>query len=600
MKKLLQQFIILSFCFVIVEHSSAQVTTSLLWTYSADWYVWSIALTTDVNNNGTNDVFAGAWDDRIYCVEGASGAELWSTTIGASVREVASIADVNNDGIADCLAGSDDDNVYCISGDPAQTGAEIWSYYAGASVYGVASLPDVSGDGIQECLAATGNQYLYCFSGASQGTGTILWSYQDNHGFWDVVPVTDVNADGYSDCFAGSMDNQVNCFSGKISISGSRKLWTYATSGDVWCVNVIPDVNSDGINDCIAGTGDDRVLCLSGTDGSLIWSYTAGGDVWCVAPLGDVNNDNKAECLAGSADNKVYCFDGSNGTKRWERDMSGDVWSAAPLSDINGDNVPDCVVGTGFNEIATISGLSIGIGAILWSEATIGDVKCVISGGDINNNGVEDVVSGSYDSNIRAHESNSLVVSVELVSFSASRVGRNVNLEWNTASELNNFGFEILKSNDGHNFEKLGFVHGHGTTSTQKNYYFVDEDASSQILFYQLNQIDFDGTQTQSQIIKIDLTAPVDFTVLNNYPNPFNASTVIKFTVPSADFVQVTITNVTGEIVKLLLNKLVDTGTHHVFWNGKNDFGSTVASGTYICSVKWGDSFETFPLTYVK
>ncbi|MBC8185698.1 VCBS repeat-containing protein [candidate division KSB1 bacterium] len=518
------------------------------------------------------------------------------------MREVASIPDVNGDGLADCLAGSDDDNVYCISGDPAQVGAEIWSYYTGGSVYGVAAIPDVNGDGIQDCLAATANSTAYCISGASSGTGTVLWSHPDDYGYWDIVAVPDVNSDGYYDVFAGSMSNKVYCLSGKASISGSRELWSYAASGDIWVVSIIEDVNADGIYDCLAGTGDDRVLCLSGKDGTFLWDFSATYDVRCVTSIGDVNNDGKSDCVAGSSDHYAYCLSGSNGSKLWERNFGtgADVWAVAAIPDINSDGKPDCVVGTLNNEVVTISGASSGIGTVLWSQSTGGDVRTVAAASDLNENGIVDILSGSSDSYIRAYEGNSLVVAVELVSFSAFRVDNNIHLEWNTASELNNYGFKIIKSNDGINFEEIGFVHGHGTTSTPNSYSFVDEDGGSEILFYQLNQIDFDGTQTKSEIIKIDVAVPSDFTVLKNYPNPFNANTKIQFTVPSKESVQVSVINISGEIVRILLNKLVPAGAHQVFWNGKNDFGSEVASGTYICSVKWGNSIKTFPMTYLK
>ena len=186
------------------------------------------------------------------------------------------------------------------------------------------------------------------------------------------------------------------------------------------------------------------------------------------------------------------------------------------------------------------------------------------------------------------------------VSFSAARFGRDIHLEWNTASELNNFGFEIFKSFDGKNFEKVGFVHGHGTTSSPNNYSFVEKGAGSQTFYYQLNQIDFDGTQTKSEIIEIDIAVPTDFSVQNNYPNPFNAFTVIQFTVPSKKVVQVTVTNISGEVVNMLLNEPVEAGTHHVRWNGKNNFGSEVASGAYVCSVKWGNTLKSFQMSYVK
>ncbi len=74
MKQQIQFFIILLTFLIVGNRANAQTSTSLIWSYSTDWYVWSVVPTNDVNGNGKNDVFAGAWDDRIYCLEGASGA----------------------------------------------------------------------------------------------------------------------------------------------------------------------------------------------------------------------------------------------------------------------------------------------------------------------------------------------------------------------------------------------------------------------------------------------------------------------------------------------------------------------------------------------
>ncbi|MDP1678068.1 MAG: hypothetical protein Q8L88_14520, partial [Bacteroidota bacterium] len=91
-----------------------------------------------------------------------------------------------------------------------------------------------------------------------------------------------------------------------------------------------------------------------------------------------------------------------------------------------------------------------------------------------------------------------MALPVELVSFSATAKGKNVELKWNTATEVNNYGFEIERSvvsdrhlqGDGYfSWTKIGFVEGNGTTNAPKLYSFVDASASGKVL-YRLKQID--------------------------------------------------------------------------------------------------------------
>ena len=89
---------------------------------------------------------------------------------------------------------------------------------------------------------------------------------------------------------------------------------------------------------------------------------------------------------------------------------------------------------------------------------------------------------------------------VELISFNATVLENNVKLDWATATETNNSGFEVERkqvfspqSSVG-NWEKIGFVEGHGTTTEPKSYSFPDEKVTTGKYKYRLKQIDFDGT----------------------------------------------------------------------------------------------------------
>ena len=175
-------------------------------------------------------------------------------------------------------------------------------------------------------------------------------------------------------------------------------------------------------------------------------------------------------------------------------------------------------------------------------------------------------------------------VPVELASFSAQVSQNSVKLGWTTATESNNFGFDIERSFDGDVFSKIGFVQGQGTTVVPQHYVFEDNeiDLADELHYYRLKQIDTDGSFEYSVTIKVELLSPETFVLRQNYPNPFNPGTLISYQIPLSSKVTLVIYNLQGQVVRTLVNEEVSRGFHNVIWNGKDDFGKSVATGVYV------------------
>jgi photosystem II stability/assembly factor-like uncharacterized protein len=169
-----------------------------------------------------------------------------------------------------------------------------------------------------------------------------------------------------------------------------------------------------------------------------------------------------------------------------------------------------------------------------------------------------------------------LFIPVELTSFTAETSENEIILNWATATELNNQGFEIDRSFDNETFEKIGFVPGFGTTTESKSYTYKITEFASGIQYYRLKQIDFDGTYEYSEVIEVEGIAPLQFTLLQNYPNPFNPSTSINFSIPVDSNAKMKLYNMLGQEVAELLNSEISAGIHHIDFNA-----SSLSSGTY-------------------
>jgi hypothetical protein len=168
-------------------------------------------------------------------------------------------------------------------------------------------------------------------------------------------------------------------------------------------------------------------------------------------------------------------------------------------------------------------------------------------------------------------------VPVELTSFIAKVVDRSVMLNWSTATEVNNQGFEILRSAQNDNdWQKIGYVPGFGTTTEPKSYSYIDQSVSSGTYYYQLKQIDFDGSFTYSDAAVVEVSLPTVFSLEQNYPNPFNPITSIQFSLPVDARVTINIYNLVGENVAEVVSGNFTAGTHRVDVNA-----GTLTSGIY-------------------
>jgi hypothetical protein len=173
------------------------------------------------------------------------------------------------------------------------------------------------------------------------------------------------------------------------------------------------------------------------------------------------------------------------------------------------------------------------------------------------------------------------IVPVELTSFTASVVGSEVKLLWETASELNNSGFSIERNYANSGYTEVAFVPGFGTTTEPKSYSFSDQNLRNGVYSYRLKQIDFDGTFTYSDEVEIEVIAPASFSLDQNYPNPFNPSTRISFSLAVDSKVSLKIFDVLGQEVASLVNKDLTQGVHTYDFNA-----SGINSGVYFYKIE--------------
>lgn len=189
------------------------------------------------------------------------------------------------------------------------------------------------------------------------------------------------------------------------------------------------------------------------------------------------------------------------------------------------------------------------------------------------------------------------IVPVELTSFSAIAEKDEVYLKWTTATETNNQGFEILRKDQSENstWQNVGYVAGFGTTTEPKSYSFVDSKLEAGNYIYRLKQIDFDGTITYSEEVNVEVEIPLVYSLEQNYPNPFNPSTIIKYSISEDDFVKLSVYNLLGEEVTILVNNEQKAGRYEVVFDA-----SKLSSGIYMYRLESNNFLSIKKMVLVK
>lgn len=314
----------------------------------------------------------------------------------------------------------------------------------------------------------------------------------------------------------------------------------------------------------------------------IILKTTNGGETW--ASQWDFQPN-------GSVFRHVYFSDTSNGTAVGTNGTilrttnGGKVWNFQTNKttvDLNGVYFIDSLNGVAVGNFGTI--LKTTNGGMTWILQTSG-TSYDLRGIYFPNSNSGTIVG--FGGKILKTTTNN-VLPVELTSFTAVNTVNGVRLNWSTATELNNHGFEVQRGKDKSNFIAVGFVNGNGTSTAQHTYSFKDKNINTGKYYYRLKQIDFNGSYKYSHIVEVNLNIPIQFSLEQNYPNPFNPTTTIKYSIPNQSLITMKLYDVLGREVTTLVNEEKTAGIYKVELNA-----SSLASGVYFYRIKAGDFVQT-------
>jgi Secretion system C-terminal sorting domain len=429
------------------------------------------------------------------------------------------------------------------------------------------------------------------------------WVYKRTSGVWSQVGSklegggAQYGQQGYSVAISGDGNTAVVGANNDSPYYGSA--FVYVWNGSTWVEqgNKLVGGNNSAFGSAVALSSDGNTLIVGGSGD---YNYASVGAIWIFNRMPDSswvlmeNEIRPSDYTAGTP--SIGCSvslssDGSTAIVGGLGDHSYDGAAWIFKRSISTDTV--------WNQIGTklIGTDTVGASRMGGSVAISGDGNTVIVGG---------YGDSSYAGATWVYATPSAPLPVELTSFTASPNRLIAELHWTTATEINNAEFEVeqrplrsppLTGDGTEQWHRVGSVAGAGTSNSPKSYSFVDKVGGAGTYSYRLKQIDRNGAFKFSQEIQVQLgAAPKVFELSQNFPNPFNPTTTIEFSVPSDGHATLKVYNTIGQQVETLFDGAATAGEYH---QATFD-ASRLASGVYFAQLRFGNGMQMKKLLLVK
>ncbi len=316
-------------------------------------------------------------------VAATSLSVFWSYETDGWVRPSAAIGDINNDGINEVIVCSWDHCLYVISG---MNGSLLWSSCTGGLFEASPSLGDLDNDGFLEIAVGSTDKVFYVYN----HDGSILWTFTANDEFYCDASIVDVDNDGDLDVLVGNNDGTLYAFDGPTG----TMLWTHFTSDPIWSTPAIGDINNDGKNEVVSIDFWGELFVLDAVTGhSIMTKYLYdSGNVETVSPpvLCNLDDDNELEIVLGTNKPEILALD-PDGSLIWQHMANDNVEASPAIGDINNDGIPDVVIGSWDRMIYALSGNN---GSSLWTYYAPDRIESSVTLIDLNNDKSLDVLVG--------------------------------------------------------------------------------------------------------------------------------------------------------------------------------------------------------------
>ena len=465
----------------------------------------------------------------------------------------AAVIDFDNDGQDELISSDKGGFVHVFEMDGTEWIDDIFPYQTGNQNWGSASIGNLDNDSFDDVVISSKNGHIYVF-GSSQTIESGLLLDFDSGSYITATPsLSDIDGDGMDEIVFGQYGGDKLLYA--INPDGSNvDGFPISLDEKVQRGVALADFNGNGKVDIVVGT-DDEFIHLIHDDGSIAWSYETGGDIRVAPTVLELNTGEKI-ILAGSKDDNFYALN-SDGTLRFMIETDDDISTEASVVDIDGVG-PVIFFASGSMVYAVETNGDI-YGN--WTVEVTDDVTSSIVFSEID--GILHVMFGDESGNTYMYDMQGNAYNNFPISYNFALKGSPTVVDTDNDGDLELMigSTQTLTSID---VKESGSVEGLWSThraNMQRNGYFVSDTDALEIT---------------------DYIEEYQFALYNAYPNPFNPSTTIKFEVPNMMNISLKIYDISGRLVKTLVNDVKEPGAHLAVWDGTDNYNNVVSNGLYI------------------
>ena len=542
----------------------------------------------DVDGDGSVEVVVGAghkvymWSDRGTPISG------WPVSTGGNVTASPALGDIDNDGRMEVIIGSRDGILYAYNADGSTVNG--WPVIVRGYIHSSAALADIDGDSRIEIVVGSGDGYLYVFEG--DGTTTDGWPVYVSSEIVSSPAVGDTDGDGSMEIVVADRSGWVHAWHGN---SKPVEGWPVDLRNYIVSSPALADIDdNENTLEIVIGTEYGSIYALR-SDGTAMdgWPVSVADDMTSSPAIGDVNGDGSADIVVATGmglgyTGLVYAFR-SSGSKigtLWPVHTQGNIsYSSPALGDLDGDGDVEVVVGSCRDDV--------GSGGYLhaWDISGRPGDDGIVWGGfrhDSRHTGVaDDIIPPSFV--IAILQNPALKKHLNLYAISSEKLMAEPELT-----------VEVTLSGSNEKIVRTATFANQFDVSS--NIYYasltVEQDG---VYIFTVSGTDASGnTGNSSKSIKIglngqdsDLPSPVParFSLLPNYPNPFNPGTWIPYELAQTSDVTIEIYSSAGQLIRSLALGRRTAGSYTfaedaAYWDGTDNSAQEVASGVYFCVLR--------------